>query len=168
MTDQFPKLKLKLDEIQARFDKIITEFIERELIEDVELKITTANFTLRSPQSRAISALRGILVNLINDEGQLDAQLIQKKHISAAESLLKMNRSQELATQVLIAAIQTDESQVSEMAIKALGEIKSKNDNGVEQEALSLFVSRPYSKEECEAREMDHPCGFQTNIPVAT
>ena len=158
MSNQFPKLKLKLDEIQARFDEVIrTEFIDNGLIEDVELKITTVNFEHRSPQTRAASALRDTLSKLHKIQGQLDAQQIQRKHISAAESLLKINRSQELATQVLIAAIQSTKPQVSELAAKALGEITLKYD---EQNNIPFFPPKVSTDcQECRDNgKKDCPC----------
>jgi serine protease AprX len=116
--EMYPKLKAKLDEIQVRLDEILTtEF--KDLIEDVELRITEANFIPRSSQSRAILALMKLLIDLPKD---LDTELIEKKHVLAAESLIRMQRCQELATQVLIAAIGSKKKEVPELAAKALGE----------------------------------------------
>jgi serine protease AprX len=163
MSNQFPKLQAKLDEIQAKFDEVLrAEFINNgDLIEDVELRITEINFVSRSPQTRAASSLRDILVKLPKINDQINAQEIKPKHVLAAESLIKMNRCQELATKVLIAAIQSEKAEVPELAAKALGEIKS--DNYVaEQEDSSLFVSRPYYPDECERKGKPYPCGYKT------
>lgn len=127
MYSEHPKLKAKLDEIQVRLDEVIqTEFIEQGLIEDVELKITEANFIPRSFQSKAVLLLRKMLTDLPKSSAQeLELQSIEKKHILAAESLIRMNRCQELATQVLLTAIGSAKKEVPELAAKALGEFGS-------------------------------------------
>jgi serine protease AprX len=116
--EMYPRLKAKLDEIQIRLDEVLTtEF--KDLIEDVELRITEANFVPRSSQSRAILALMKLLIDLPKD---FAPELIEKKHVLAAESLIRMQKCQELATQVLIAAIGSKKREVPELAAKALGE----------------------------------------------
>jgi hypothetical protein len=127
MYSEHPKLKAKLNEIQERLDEVIkAEFIDQDLIEDVELKITEANFVPRSFQSKAVSSLRKLLTDLPKNSTQdLEPQAIEKKHILAAESLIRMNRCQELAMQVLITAIGSAKKEVPELAAKALGEFST-------------------------------------------
>lgn len=127
MYSEHPKLKAKLDEIQARLDEVIkAEFIDQDLIEDVELNITEANFIPRSFQTKAIFSLRKLLTDLPkNSTQELEPQSIEKKHILAAESLIRMNRCQELATQVLLTAICSTKKEVPELAAKALGEFST-------------------------------------------
>jgi hypothetical protein len=127
MYSEHPKLKAKLDEIQERLDEVIkAEFIDQDLIEDVELKITEANFIPRSFQSKAVFSLRKLLTDLPkNSTQELEPQSIEKKHILAAESLIRMNRCQELAMQVLVTAIGSAKKEVPELAAKALGEFNT-------------------------------------------
>lgn len=127
MYSEYPKLKAKLDEIQERLDEVIkAEFIDQDLIEDVELKITEANFIPRSFQSKAVFSLRKLLTDLPkNSTQELEPQAIEKKHILAAESLIRMNRCQELAMVVLVTAIGSAKKEVPELAAKALGEFST-------------------------------------------
>ncbi|WP_228059145.1 hypothetical protein [Nostoc sp. LEGE 06077] len=60
-----------------------------------------------------------LLIDLPKD---LTPELIEKKHVLAAESLIRMQRCQELATQILIAAIGSKKREIPELATKALGE----------------------------------------------
>ena len=118
-------LKARLDEIQVKLDEFLKkEFIDQELIEDVELQIDLSNFVPRSSESRAISSLRKLLINLPKKDGEeFDVEAIKKKHVIAAESLIRIHKFQELATKVLIAAVESTKIQVSEQAAKALGEL---------------------------------------------
>lgn len=125
MYSQFPKLREKIDEIQVRINEILQEEfinVDPPLIENVEIEITEANFVSPSPQSQAISSLVKILKSVPKtDEGQLDSEAIEKKHVLAAESLIRMQRCQELAMKVLVAAISSNQKKVPELAAKALG-----------------------------------------------
>ena len=139
MSDQFPKLQAKLDEIQLRLDDVLkTEFIniEKDAIENVELRVNASNFVERSPQTDAILALVNSLKCLkvvkrkttkttikIEEE---EAEEINKKHVFAAKSLLKIQKHQKLATKVLIAAMHSEDEDVVEKAIEALGEFAKK------------------------------------------
>lgn len=124
MYSEFPKLQKKLDEIQVKLNEFLRkEFIDTEkpIIEDVELLISEANFVSPSPQTRAISSLIKLLTDLPKDEAEKLAN-IEKRHVLAAESLIRMQRSQELAMSVLVTAISSTKKKVPELAAKALGE----------------------------------------------
>ncbi|MGB3205069.1 MAG: S8 family serine peptidase, partial [Crinalium sp.] len=124
MSSEFPKLYAKMDEIQVKLNEFLKkEFIdiEKPIIEDVELLISEANFVSPSPQTRAISSLIKLLTNLPKDESEKLAN-IEKRHVLAAESLIRMQRSQELAMSVLVTAISSTKKKVPELAAKALGE----------------------------------------------
>lgn len=155
MTSQFPKLQKKLDEVQSRLDEVLkTEFINTGLIEDIELNITEASFSDRSLETDAIFSLREVLVNLpkLKTEGktqELDTEFIEKKHILAAQSLLKIQRSRELANKVLLAAISSDKENIPELAAQAIGEKKPKFST----------LTRPADRDECELLGKAYPCG---------
>jgi hypothetical protein len=152
-------LKSKLDELQARLDEVLkTEFIDKDLIEDVELQIDLSNFAPRSSESRAIFSLREILIKLPKTKGKLNIQSIEKKHILAAESLIRMNRCKDLATQVLIAAIESDKPEVPELAAKALGELEFRNDDDEQTEESTLSCRYTTNKSECSAYGKKAPC----------
>lgn len=147
MSSEFPNLKTKIDEIQSRLDEVLrTEFINNDLVENVELQISEDNFVKRSAQTDAILALVNSLKALklpsknlskvqtvptsetpdektareAAEKAKIDA--IKKKHVFAAKSLLKVQKHKELATQVLITAMNCSDEEVSEKAIEALGE----------------------------------------------
>lgn len=131
MASEFPKLSKKIDEIKVRLDEVLkTEFIDDGSIESVQLNISESSFTRRSLQADVIFSLRELLTKLpkLKTRGkteELDTTHIQKKHILAAESLIKLKSSQSLATKVLVAAIKSDMEEIVELALKALGEIDS-------------------------------------------
>jgi serine protease AprX len=133
MSSQFPKLKNKLDEIQFRLDQVLRdEFIDNKLIENVELRFTLKDFVERSNQSDAILSL----VQTLKDLGfsnkkskkidQADISKITKKHVLAAQSLLKSGSNEKLATKVLIAATSSNNKHTAEKATEALGEFSLK------------------------------------------
>jgi subtilisin family serine protease len=139
MSSQFPKLQKNLDEIEARLNEVLkSEFVDTDLIEDLELTVTEYSFSERSSQTDVIASLRELLLSIptmetkgkkTNDrsKNELDTSQIQRKHILAAQSLLKVQKCQDLAIKVLLAGLKKDDSNdhetVSEMAAKALGEL---------------------------------------------
>lgn len=132
MYSRFPKLQAKLDEIEVKLNEFLRrEFIDLEipLIEEVELHVTEANFVLPSPQTKAVSSLIKILTDLPKSKSEKLAE-IDKKHVLAAESLLRMNRGQELAMEVLVIAIASTKKKVPELAAKALGELGIQSSSG--------------------------------------
>lgn len=148
-----PKLKSNLDEIQVRFDEILTtEF--KYLIEDVERGTIEANLIPRSYQSTAILALIKLLIDLPKD---LDPELIDTKHILAAEILIRMQICQELATQVLIIAIENKKTEVQELAVKALGETRQLD---VVKGANGMCVQNPKNKEKYRFFPNNGDCSF--------
>jgi hypothetical protein len=140
MSKQFPKLKAKLNDIQTRLNEVLkTEFIDKEIIENVEMSITTSTFVVRSPKTNAVLALVNPLKALkvadrnlseltipLNikkqEEIKKEVEEIKKKHVLTAKSLLKIHNNEELATHILIAAMHSSDEEVLRLAIEALGE----------------------------------------------
>ncbi|MDY6936949.1 MAG: S8 family serine peptidase [Cyanobacteriota bacterium] len=152
-----PKLKEKLEKIQLKLDEIFQNKF-KDLAEDFELVINESNFVPRSPQSHAISSLVTSLKELKvygktiaeitenknkKTEGEIQNNIddIQKKHVLAAQSLLKVKKYSKLAIGVLIAAIDSPNNTVSEMAIEALGELSS------DRQIPNILGNRSTSKE---------------------
>ncbi|MDX2253984.1 MAG: S8 family serine peptidase [Pseudanabaenaceae cyanobacterium bins.39] len=165
MSNEFPKLKTKVDEIQSRLDEVLrTDFIDKDLVENVELQISVDNFVERSAQTDAILALVNSLKELKlpsknspktpvptsetaaakkarEDAEQAKIDAIKKKHVFAAKSLLKVQKHKELATQVLITAMNCTDEEIVEKAIEALGEF-GYNPHPSEEEDVSSFATK--------------------------
>jgi len=69
--------------------------------------------------------LKAALHTLVEPAKRKSSPKIQKQHIYAAKSLLKVKEYQKLATRVLIAAMNSGNAKISEMATEALGEFES-------------------------------------------
>lgn len=171
MSNEFPKLKKKLDEIQEEFNKILEQKFNDKEIEDLELKVTEANFVPRSFQSKAVSSLRDILVDLHKDKNikeELEATNIHKQHVLAAKSLIKMNRCQDLSMKVLLAAIKSTKTGVPELAAEALGELRPRSTEA-NLEVDSFFGVQPTFRrgidlQDCRNNSQDSfPCWIRTN-----
>lgn len=132
MSSEFPKLQKHLDEIRLEIDKLLKEeFIDKDLIEEVELDFQATSFIHRSSQCDVVLELQKILsrfekIELKTSESEPEsaAPKVDKKHIFAAESLLRMSRCEKLAVKVLILGLSSNTKDVPELASKALGEIK--------------------------------------------
>lgn len=99
------KLRKRLDEIQIELNSYFQKQFKDEFEnENIELVIYEGNFVAKTSESDAISSLRHILQDL-KKGSQIDSNKIRNKHILAAESLLQKGRCQELAKEVLDAAI---------------------------------------------------------------
>jgi len=112
MSSEFPRLQKKLDELRWEFEKKLQEVIKNnEELEDVELRISEANFIPRSPITKSAYYLREILAECLDKSGKISQidkidgeskiDKIDEEHISAAEGLLKLGRYQETAIDVL-------------------------------------------------------------------
>ncbi len=128
-SNNYPKLSAKLDEILCEFEEILRDKISKDEIEEVRLSISEENFVPRSPETNIVLALVDSLKSLkVANKRTTDKKIktevdeIKKKHVLAARSLLKIQSHQELATRVLIAAIESSDDEISETATKALGE----------------------------------------------
>ncbi|MDX2228469.1 MAG: S8 family serine peptidase [Leptolyngbyaceae cyanobacterium bins.349] len=135
MSSQFPKLQKNLGEIQARLDAVIKQAIEDGLVEEVELNITEANFSPRSFQADSMFRQKRLLADIPWKDGDkekgFDLSQIKKKHIRAAENLIRMQRCQDLAFKVLTAAIDSSDEELAELAIKALGKFDTNKTQGI-------------------------------------
>jgi hypothetical protein len=131
-SNNYPKLRAKLDEILCEFEEILRDKISKDEIEEVRLSISEEHFVPRSPETNIVLALVDSLKNLnvVNKKAsdkktKAEVDEIKKRHVLAARSLLKIKSRQELATRVLIAAIESSDDEISETATKALGEFSS-------------------------------------------
>ncbi|XGB40810.1 MAG: S8 family serine peptidase [Nodosilinea sp. LVE1205-7] len=132
-SNNYPKLSAKLDEILCEFEEILRDKISKDEIEEVRLSISEENFVPRSPETNIVLALVDSLKSLkVANKRTTDKKIktevdeIKKKHVLAARSLLKIQSHQELATRVLIAAIESSDDEISETSTKALGEFSTK------------------------------------------
>ena len=102
MSSEFPRLQKKLDELRWKFEQELQAAIDEHEIEEVELRISEANFISRSPVTKSAYYLRVILDDCLDKSGKI-AQIdkIDEEHISAAEGLLKLGRYQRTAIDVL-------------------------------------------------------------------
>ncbi|MGB3494223.1 MAG: S8 family serine peptidase [Elainellaceae cyanobacterium] len=99
-------LRKKIDEIQIDLNNHLKELVKNEPeLSGIELLINEVNFVSRSPESDSLSALLQILRETFSEKGVVQKQLIRKRHVSAAESLLKQHKCQEIARKVLIEAM---------------------------------------------------------------
>jgi hypothetical protein len=108
MSSEFPRLQKHLEEIRIKIDEMLkNDFIDKNLIEEVELELKPEFFISRSYQADAVIKLREILIKLpkisSSNTRKIDSEKIQKQHIYAAQSLLQMSRCEKLAIEVLIA-----------------------------------------------------------------
>ena len=139
MSSEFPKLQKKLDELLWKFDKELQATIDEHGLEDVELSINKFSFVERSLKSKTIYSLRKILDECfpLSDE-----KPITKRHILAAQSLLKLNKYQETALKIITEVINNEKyysstskveseklQELQGLAVEALGEM---NDLAVE------------------------------------
>jgi len=102
MSNEFPKLKTKLDALLWKIEKTVYEELasyKLDLEDDVELKIDASNFVQRSKISVLTYTLRESL-----EECLKDPQKTTSDHVSAAQTLLKLGKYRETAIKVLIAA----------------------------------------------------------------
>ncbi|HLO49199.1 MAG TPA: S8 family serine peptidase [Kamptonema sp.] len=130
MFSEFPKLQKKLDELRWEFEKKLQEVIKNnEELEDVELRISEANFIPRSPITKVAYSLRERLDKCFYTKEQLNQlrneQLVQAKkvkidkskiteeHISSAQALMKIGRYQETAILVLTEALLITETDIA-------------------------------------------------------
>lgn len=102
MSSEFPKLQKKLDEIRWKFEKELQAVIDECGLEDVELRISEANFIPRSPVTKSAYYLREILDDCLDKSGKItQADKIDEEHIAAAEGLLKLGKYQGIAIEIL-------------------------------------------------------------------
>jgi hypothetical protein len=71
--------------------------------------------------------LKAALHTLVEPAKRKSSPKIRKQHIYAAKSLLKVKEYEKLATRVLIAAMNSGNAKISEMATEALGELSEEN-----------------------------------------
>lgn len=130
MSSEFPKLKKKLDDIRWEFEKKLQEIIKDEGLEDVELSIDEFSFVERSLISKTTYSLRRTLDECLPISDQKN---ITKRHILAAQSLLKLHKYQETALKIITEVITNEQyspsssisKELQESAIEALGEMSS-------------------------------------------
>ncbi|HEY9295751.1 MAG TPA: S8 family serine peptidase, partial [Phormidium sp.] len=102
MSSEFPRLQKKLDELLWQFEKQLQATIDECGLEDVELRISEANFIPRSPVTKSAYYLREILDDCLDNSGKIiQADQIDEEHIAAAEGLLKLGKYQGSAIEVL-------------------------------------------------------------------
>ena len=107
MYSDFPKLQKKLDELRWKFEKELQATIDEYGLEDVELRISEANFIPRSPVTKSAYHLREILDDCLDKSGKIiQLDTIDEEHISAAEGLLKLGKYQGTAIDVLTQVLQ--------------------------------------------------------------
>jgi hypothetical protein len=160
MYSEFPKLHKKIDALLWEFEKELQAVINEYGLEDVELRISEANFIPRSPITKVAFSLRHILDECIkitednNNEGNnklkigdIDKSKITEEHVSAAQALLKIGRYQQTAinllTQALLIpgnskAVKDIKKQASE-ALSDCGTEIAMFDANSRNEALSLY-----------------------------
>jgi subtilisin family serine protease len=130
MSSEFPKLHKKLDELLWKFEQDLQAAIDKNEIEEVELRISESSFVPRSPITKIAYSFRAILygdkkINGENEgcfdaEGKVDSSKITEAHISAAQALLKLRRNQETAINVLTKALLIPGRTAPDKAIKKL------------------------------------------------
>ena len=131
MASQFPKLEKQLDELLWQFEKDLQKLVKEQGLEDVELRIGIDAFVERSPLSKVAYSLRQSLDECfaVNDQGQptsvVDASKITKKHISAAQGLIKIGRYQKTSVEVLTQALDSSKSAIKKLASQALSDCSS-------------------------------------------
>ena len=117
MNVDYPKLKENLDEILWEFEKIL----KNKGINEIELSVTESNFVSRSLKSKTAFSLRKIL----DDCSTSDNAPITKKHLLAAQGLLKLNKYTETAIKVITDILnESEDSSLQKLAVKALGEYR--------------------------------------------
>jgi len=87
MYSEFPKLQKKLDELRWKFEKELQAAIDENGLEDVELRISEANFISRSPISKVAFSLRERLDNCFYTKEEYEN--LQKEY----ENLTKTERN---------------------------------------------------------------------------
>lgn len=127
MNPDYVLLKQNLEKIQWEFEEILDKY----KINSLEVSINASNFRPRSLQSRTALALRKSL----NDCFPLGKKTITKKHVLAAKSLLKLQKYQVTAIEVLTKVIDQAKpldsetlQELQDLAIEALGEISELED----------------------------------------
>ena len=139
MSSEFPRLQKKLDELRWKFEQELQVAIDEYGVEDVELKISEANFISRSPISKVAYSLRKKLDECFQPPKTVeptDAHMtreevinlfqlaktglatiyksrITKEHISSAQALIKIGRYQETAIRVLTEALLIAETDIT-------------------------------------------------------
>ena len=149
MSSEFPRLQKKLDELRWEFEKKLQEVIKNnEELEDVELRISEANFIPRSPISRVAFSLRNRLDSCFDTKtGKIDLSKITEEHISLAQALMKIGRYQETAIHVLTEGLlltgeDNHSKKIKKLASEALSECGSEIamfDANNRNEAKELF-----------------------------
>ncbi|MGD1928948.1 MAG: S8 family serine peptidase [Leptolyngbyaceae cyanobacterium] len=102
------KIRQKIDEIQIDLNSCLKERHADLANENIELVIHEGNFIERLPESEATSYLLETLRSVLNskdNESKINPALIEKRHVFAAESLLKKGKCISLAKDVLVAAM---------------------------------------------------------------
>ncbi|NJO80022.1 MAG: S8 family serine peptidase [Cyanobacteria bacterium RM1_2_2] len=100
------KLRKEIDEIQIELNSHFKERFKELSNENIELVIDESNFVESTSESEAISSLRTTLREVVDqDTNEVKENSITKKHISAAESLLRRGKCQERAKNVLVKAM---------------------------------------------------------------
>lgn len=157
MYNDHPKLRENFNEVLMRLNEVLkTEFFDKDLIEDLELRISEDNFAQRKPETLANQTLVGLLRECFQkstDRGsksdrELNSKKVFRKHILAAKSLLENQQYKDESTKFLISVIESSEPKFSEidaalglsiadMAVEALGSLGNTSTGGESHSSIS-------------------------------
>jgi len=141
MNPDYVKLKENLDEILWEFEKIL----KSKEIHDIEISVTASSFIDRSLKSKMAFSLREILDECLPP----NSQPIVRKHLLAAQGLLKLNRYSETAINLITKVIKESESSsLQKMAIDILGEASNSDEISPKFEMFNC-VSCGDGKQKC-------------------
>ncbi|MEO0984222.1 MAG: S8 family serine peptidase [Cyanobacteria bacterium J06639_14] len=122
---EFPKLEANLEEISWELQEVLEKYIQEGKIEDIQLLISESNFVTRSPIDKAAYALRKSLSECFEKtSGSIISNKVEKKHVFAAQGLLKLGRYQATAIQLLTDTLK-HKKMLGDSIIEALSECSS-------------------------------------------
>ncbi len=108
-----------LQQLEKSWDdpETVKESLVNDILKSAKTTLAQAGFNLRNQE-----IIEQIQSSYINNLVSVEPQPIQKKHVSAAKSLLRIQKYQKLATRILIKAIEEADEKVAALAAEALGE----------------------------------------------
>ncbi|MBD2572568.1 S8 family serine peptidase [Arthrospira platensis] len=130
-----------LQELEKSWDdpETVKESLVNDIVKSAKTTLEKAGFNLRNQE-----IIEQIKSSYINNLASVEPQPILKKHVSAAKSLLRIQKYQKLATGILIKAIQEADEKVAALAAEALGEFHTtQSSEDIEIESSDFLEKMP-------------------------
>lgn len=135
MNSDYSKLKENLDDILWEFEKVL----KNKGINNIEISLSQSNFIPRSLKSKTAFSLRQILDECLSSQ----EQSATRRHLLAAQGLLKLNYYKESAVKIITKIMEgSEDTSLQELAVEILGEAGNLHEfSSTSNESFSMFDS---------------------------